>query len=497
MPFSGPVSFIGFLILTGECVISQAVMETNVGVSALSLFEDGPTNVVGSSHLSALDVFEDGFVQPAAEPGSAETAAEDRLQSMLQQFDSEFGDQPLSDDQGLRAKTKLSPEELKASKQRALDKNRKQRWVKKSVTEQTEQEKKPQEDPNEDHNLHALDKIASALWTSDVLRGARRHSGQFLDISTWSLKEYACRLVAMAFDHANKFSDILINKLIGICKHGSASSEAHVPDALEDQAALCPRLFLRVRQYDETPLKLKAGDLQAGNSQESQPQTQKGHQDTQTCKLLATEQRWAAIFSDSKNGHSVAVEAQVPTALQVISTNSAQLIAAAVRKSMDSAYNKTTATHFRRLVDVVCTDDYVANHLAEQMLRESNVETSNFSTCGTLHVVCDVHKIQACAGAMFSLLPEFTSGLVKAALSLQSGQMRMFRERFKEVIAERLKVYYGDAPLSGALPFFSTLKILGIRLCWVILEFGVWNTMSPYIHITQSKRIWALQCKPT
>lgn len=59
-------------------------------------------------------------------------------------------------------------------------------------------------------------------------------------------------------------------------------------------------------------------------------------------------------------------------------------------------------------------------------------------------MVCEVHKLHAVAGSLLALVPFFTSGLLKAALALRSGQMAFFRRVLRGVLREKIKIYRTD-----------------------------------------------------
>ena len=438
-------------------------------ISAISLFDGGPSlaEAEQQEQVSALSLFNDNDDVLDADAISPD----DRLEAMLQQLDSECGlldvaAEPQSEQHALGQRPRKTKEQIKAARQKALDENRKKRWFQKfeNVPALAGPESTPDdlEGPDLNKDQLQLAKVASALWSSDVLRSATTHTALALQCQRTTLPRYLRKMVAIAFSCAETLSGMLIQKLTEVCSgQVPENAEANVSDASQgpgdrSSSSFCPQLFLRVRQYDETPLTLRIGsrELDDGSEQPTPTlpvvagQRSQTRLFTQSCKLLATEQRWAAVFWNSEKSSHFAVEALVPTALQVIATNSAKNIATAVRESINKTYDQTVRSQFRRLVDIVATDDYSANHLAEQLLAQ---EAAEHTEVACLHTVCDVHKIQACAGALFSLSPGFTSGLIKAALSLRTGQIHKFRVKLKEVITDRLRVYQGPPPFHRVL----------------------------------------------
>lgn len=313
-------------------------------------------------------------------------------------------------------------------KRSILTKNRKQRWNQKLA-------RAPPPDPERD----GLDKVASCLFSSDILRGSVTASAEYLAISPYKVTSNMKTLVKWACDFTEIFSEKLVSNLLKACD-GSSN-----PSFVE------PYLFIRTRSYDETPIRLAATD---GESKK----------EFQTCKVLVTQQRFAIVFasevrndSDTKF-HGFTLEAQVPSHLQIIETNSAELIYKALVEATSKSYDPIVASRFKRMVDVAVTDDYTGNHGAERLLKHhrcinvnGDEDRANKVEIGSLHVLCDVHKLHSCSGAVFALVPEFGSGLIKSALALRTGGMRLFRQKLKEVIKQRLCVLQGSPPCFGHL----------------------------------------------
>lgn len=55
----------------------------------------------------------------------------------------------------------------------------------------------------------------------------------------------------------------------------------------------------------------------------------------------------------------------------------------------------------------------------------------------------DVHGLHSCSKVLFDLLPDFSSGLIKAALGLRNGQMKPFRDAVRAAIRKKLRIYTG------------------------------------------------------
>ena len=123
-----------------------------------------------------------------------------------------------------------------------------------------------------------------------------------------------------------------------------------------------PRLYMQVRAYDETPIKLRFKAMD-------------GQQDSATSKLFVTDQRFAALYSTADPGSSSSwfcVEGALPTQLQVISKNSAPVIAKALEQSVQRPWDQMVHESFPHVLRIVTTDDYSANHAAEELLSEQD-----------------------------------------------------------------------------------------------------------------------------
>ena len=224
-----------------------------------------------------------------------------------------------------------------------------------------------------------------------------------------------------------------------------------------------------IRQYDETPIWLKVDDA-ANTKTKKNEDGDLGHIDKKarfstagSVKLLVTEHRWAAMlrftgFSCKGNGKGgkgfqgascAVIESQMAAPLQTISSNSGKILAAAVNQTVSQEWDLDVNRSFAKLLDIVTTDDFAGNHLAERVLTQQNQSQYPDQRIGKLHVTCDVHKIHACSRAVVDMLPLFGSGLVKSSLALRSGQMSRFRESFRKVVRQNLKIYHGTVPDFG------------------------------------------------
>ncbi|CAE7196761.1 unnamed protein product [Symbiodinium sp. CCMP2592] len=154
--------------------------------------------------------------------------------------------------------------------------------------------------------------------------------------------------------------------------------------------------------------------------------------------------------------NTLQIEAHLTSPLQVLHTNSAANIASALQKNMHSEV-VDQARSFDRVLHVVTTDDYAANHLAEKMLTQQEMcelhgdvseddPARSDDKAGKLHLICEVHRLHGVAASMYSLCPDFISGLIKASLVLRSGHMSSLRRCLRALIVAKLRVYQCEPP---------------------------------------------------
>ncbi|CAK9031890.1 unnamed protein product, partial [Durusdinium trenchii] len=216
-------------------------------------------------------------------------------------------------------------------------------------------------------------------------------------------------------------------------------------------------------QYDETPLTLRIGHLSSEDKpplpilEDSTRRIGKGRKtkDAQTCKLFLTELRWCALFvedgtSDTDRVTGMHLESQLVSPLQVLAGNTAELMAEALLVSGAMRLDALANSKFQRVLSIVTTDDLSANTAAERLLSEREKELYPGVDFGKLHLPCEVHKCHGIAKSMFQLLPDFTSGLIKAALALRSGHMRQLRLIVKDLIRDKLRIYRATPSFTGS-----------------------------------------------
>ena len=155
--------------------------------------------------------------------------------------------------------------------------------------------------------------------------------------------------------------------------------------------------------------------------------------DTQSCKLFVTEQRWSALFltggPSEKTRQALHLECQLQTPLQVVKSNSATLLAAALAQSTCKSYDELVNSSFKRVLSAVTTDDLRANHAAERELQEYEALHKHYGRArdvfGRIHPSCDVHKCHGIAKVRVDALFHFRAAQSRAVLTVR-------RFRFQE-----------------------------------------------------------------
>lgn len=262
--------------------------------------------------------------------------------------------------------------------------------------------------------------IASCLFSSDVLRYGGESIASFLGCSRWTVASNIVRFSAAAWDAAYFFSAKIFDQIASMIRQSSEQ-----PQAGQQGFCMRPRLYLHIREYDETPITLMvsadgeakqmeggSGDSGAasggpgpggnGNSfvHAREHQKKRGKKDSEMCKLFVTEQRWACLLTGQKNrcdhNHggegqfsSLCIEGGVPTKLQVIAANTGGLIGKALQQTTSTVYDSTARSLCDLSCDIVCSDNYSANHVAETLLRESREQRGQKNQRhGTFHFLC-------------------------------------------------------------------------------------------------------------
>lgn len=249
----------------------------------------------------------------------------------------------------------------------------------------------------EQESIKKTDEIAASLFSSDVIRGAAKHSAHHFGVTEYFLRKLETRLAAFGLKAQDASCDAVIKKMCQVCEDYSESS-------VQGQLRLSPQLFLRIRQYDETPIKLRVA-TQTETSSEAFAISSVGEPpgpgplpflqqtveyDVQTAKLFLTEQRWAALFSarihpDSDDGQlkTFHLEGNLSTPLQALQNNSAEVMAGALNATVTKPWDTVVNEKFKRVCSVVTTDDLGANRACERILDE--LDSQRFPTATWTH----------------------------------------------------------------------------------------------------------------
>ena len=311
---------------------------------------------------------------------------------------------------------RLDLQSQKQKRQELLNQNRKFRWVKHdSQAGEAQADDTVAKDIPQGHEAA----IASCLFSSDVLRYGSDSIASFLGCSRWTVASNIVRFSAAAWHAAYFFSAKIFDQIASMIRQSSEQRQA-------GQQGFClrPRLYLHIREYDETPINIlvsancEAKQMEGGSGSGDsgaasggpgpansfvhgrEGQKKMDQKDSQLCKLFVTEQRWACLLTGQKNRYdhnhggegqfsSLCIEGGVPTKLQVIAANTGELIGKALQQTTSTVYDSTARSLCDLSCDIVCSDNYSANHVAETLLREQRGhKDQRHGIHGTFHFLC-------------------------------------------------------------------------------------------------------------
>ena len=190
-----------------------------------------------------------------------------------------------------------------------------------------------------------------------------------------------------------------------------------------------PCLLLTVRKYDETPLKVRADE----GSTNGKPSA------GLAAKIYQTEFHICALLKRVSDGTYIRVAGQVPTALQVVSTNSAQNVLS-TQIACESLVPEldNVAKLFPLKASLPCTDAAASNFAAEVLHARRNpgwVKT---------HTACQIHKTSTCTKGALSLVDGHISGVLAIGIATQfSGSISKLRKILYNLLEQRLEIRIG------------------------------------------------------
>jgi hypothetical protein len=193
------------------------------------------------------------------------------------------------------------------------------------------------------------------------------------------------------------------------------------------------KLRLKFRKFDETPLRVRYTWSEVLNQEAEIGE----EEELQEGKLMVIESGWSLYFQ-RPGDHPASMRALRPAKTVPIEGCSAEI----VRVVIDACSSFPTVEagseiSFSRDVTVSSTDDHPSNSLAEHWL---TIDTK--SPC--LHLIDPAHKVASIAKRGMELKPDFTSGLIRFALSLKSpGAMRRLRLSMIKILKAKLVIRVG------------------------------------------------------
>ncbi|CAE7837858.1 unnamed protein product [Symbiodinium sp. CCMP2592] len=244
---------------------------------------------------------------------------------------------------------------------------------------------------------------------------------QQAEFSRWLVKKHQVRVASAALTSGGYLAGSLLAKL----KH-MITEDGYVPLVMGTS-----------RKYDETPLKLRVQEATAGDSS-----WQKGV----AAKVMQTRLHVFALLRHPETKESVQFVSEVPTALRVMDSATANNVMATQQQALDKVAGLGSFSKlFRLRVSLVCTDRAAQNIAAERLLA---AELNRIYECSwaPLHTFCDIHRIAQVEKATSDLLKNVLSGMVSVGKATQTaGATRLLRTHLREILQERLEVRVGAA----------------------------------------------------
>ena len=181
------------------------------------------------------------------------------------------------------------------------------------------------------------------------------------------------------------------------------------------------------RRYDETPLTLRVKDDTGAEG---------GNTTTKRCaKIMQSELHFYALLEHVEKKCSVQITGKTPTWLQCLQTTKAEQVSESQKEMMNFMFPNLpeVAKHFQFRHNLVCTDRFTANIVAEQQLHgamaaksEKGPKDNKFSFT---HTTCNVHKVSGIEKTMSDIVAGHISGMVATGICMRSaGSVRELQQ---------------------------------------------------------------------
>ena len=196
-----------------------------------------------------------------------------------------------------------------------------------------------------------------------------------------------------------------------------------------------PLLLCVGRKYDETPSKITVSFKTGG---------QGSKEENATAKVIQTRCHLSMLLrhGDGPSSKFCFLDCNIPTWLQAVDRTTAETTKAAQKDILNSIAGLQEASSlFRMTVHQVTTDKYAANLKCEQLLGKEMPDSI------ISHYTCDVRKLAAVETKTLRFVDGHVSAMIAGALALgEAGTLRSLRESLDAVLADRLKVLFGEPP---------------------------------------------------
>ena len=195
-----------------------------------------------------------------------------------------------------------------------------------------------------------------------------------------------------------------------------------------------PLLLVKKRRYDETPLKLTV-------------QTDDADDKGCAAKVLQSDFNLLALVQHRPSGHFLAMALQPPTWLQALERNTAEVLFKSQHLlEANLPELDRLGEIFPFSVQLVNTDSYSANFLAEAMLNDRHPAFLKS------HKGCDIHGLGSSLSRCFAHVPQHISGMIHGSLAMMTaGSLNSLRRALLSVLEDRLVIRFGPPPTYAGL----------------------------------------------
>ena len=242
--------------------IDASSVNIDASSGLLSLFSDDDNGEEGEGLVNAAATLKDfqkelDIVQPPAKRGRGRPKKDDQIQTPIATPPSRLKAKLLSSESKkdlvstVSERTDSQSQRTQRKRRSIITKAQAKRWA------------TPSCDPDSGHSSlpmvlqednRWLSELAAILFCSDGMRGPAKHTASHLGVSKYMVTVTEKRLVAIAMNTYESLCNNILQRLNDICNAAASGSGS---GSLTADPQLKHQLFVRVREYDETPVRLR------------------------------------------------------------------------------------------------------------------------------------------------------------------------------------------------------------------------------------------------